>query len=115
MPVYEYECARCGGRIEELQKYSDEPLKKHDGCGGKLKKMLSAPAFQFKGTGWYVTDYAGKGSDRAEKRKQESGLENKGAEAKSESKPEAKSESKNGGGSKPASESKSSKETTAKK
>ncbi len=49
MPVYEYECLKCGGRFEEIQKFSDEPLKKHDGCGGKVKRLLSAPAIQFKG------------------------------------------------------------------
>ena len=60
MPVYEYECAKCGGRVEELQKFSDPPPKKHNGCGGRLKRLLSAPAIQFKGSGWYITDYARK-------------------------------------------------------
>ena len=62
MPIYEYECAKCGKRIEVIQKMSDKPLKKHEGCGGALQKLISAAGFQFKGTGWYVTDYARKGA-----------------------------------------------------
>ena len=60
MPIYEYECAKCGKRIEVIQKMSDKPLKKHTDCGGTLQKLVSAAGFQFKGTGWYVTDYARK-------------------------------------------------------
>jgi putative FmdB family regulatory protein len=62
MPIYEYECAKCGKRIEAIQKMSDKPLKKHADCGGTLTKLISAAGFQFKGTGWYVTDYARKGA-----------------------------------------------------
>ena len=62
MPIYEYECAKCGKTIEVIQKMSDKPLKKHEGCGGSLTKLISAAGFQFKGTGWYVTDYARKSS-----------------------------------------------------
>ena len=61
MPIYEYECSKCGKTIEAIQKMSDKPLKKHQGCGGSLTKLISASGFQFKGTGWYVTDYARKG------------------------------------------------------
>lgn len=57
MPVYEYECLNCGEHLDELQKFSDAPLETHDGCGGRLRRVLSAPAIQFKGSGWYVTDY----------------------------------------------------------
>ena len=57
MPLYEYKCSKCEEIFEVIQKFSDEPLKKHAGCGGKVAKMLSAPAFQLKGTGWYATDY----------------------------------------------------------
>jgi putative FmdB family regulatory protein len=60
MPIYEYSCAKCGKTIEVIQKMSDKPLKTHAGCGGKLTKLISAAGFQFKGTGWYVTDYAKK-------------------------------------------------------
>ena len=60
MPIYEYSCHKCGKTIEAIQKMSDKPLKTHAGCGGKLTKLISAAGFQFKGTGWYVTDYARK-------------------------------------------------------
>ena len=62
MPIYEYECADCSQRIERLQRLNDPPPKACEACGGTMKRMLSAPAFQFKGTGWYVTDYAGRKS-----------------------------------------------------
>src|SRR3989442_12836607 len=65
MPIYEYQCAKCGKTIEVIQKMSDKPLKKHAGCGGALTKLISASGFQFKGTGWYVTDYARKGKGEA--------------------------------------------------
>ena len=66
MPIYEYECKKCGKTIEVIQKMSDAPLKKHSGCGGTLTKLISAAGFQFKGTGWYVTDYARKGTESKE-------------------------------------------------
>ena len=61
MPLYEYECDACGHRFEKIQKFSDPPLETCPKCGGPVHKLMSAPAFQFKGTGWYVTDYAEKG------------------------------------------------------
>jgi putative FmdB family regulatory protein len=61
MPLYEYECRSCGKRTEVLQRFADAPLAACPHCGGEVKKLFSAPAVQFKGTGWYVTDYAGKG------------------------------------------------------
>ena len=60
MPIYEYECRKCKAHIEAFQKISDKPLVKCRKCGGRLEKRISAPAIQFKGSGWYVTDYAGK-------------------------------------------------------
>src|SRR5580693_3228592 len=61
MPLYEYECQSCGERTELLQRFNDPPLAACPRCGGgEIKKLISKPAFQFKGTGWYVTDYAGK-------------------------------------------------------
>ena len=60
MPIYEYSCKKCGKTIEVIQKFNDPALKKHEGCGGALTKLISASGFQFKGTGWYVTDYAKK-------------------------------------------------------
>ena len=58
MPIYEYECTKCGRVEEALQKFSDKPLKKCRHCSGKLHKLVSQSSFQLKGTGWYVTDYA---------------------------------------------------------
>ena len=72
MPIYEYECSKCGKRIEVIQKMSDKPLKKHEGCGGTLSKLISAAGFQFKGTGWYVTDYARKDSKTETKESKDS-------------------------------------------
>jgi putative FmdB family regulatory protein len=63
MPLYEYECLKCGKRTERLQRYEDAPLAACPQCGGEVKKLFSAPAVQFKGSGWYVTDYAGKKGD----------------------------------------------------
>ncbi len=61
MPLYEYRCTRCGARVEALQRVSEPPLVTCGACGGPLERLISAPALQFKGSGWYVTDYAGKG------------------------------------------------------
>ncbi len=62
MPLYEYECGRCGKRTEVIQRVGDPPPESCSECGGALRRLLSAPAFQFKGSGWYVTDYARKGT-----------------------------------------------------
>lgn len=71
MPLYEYRCQSCGKVFEVMQKFSDEPLTIHEGCGGVLERLLSPPAFQFKGSGWYITDYArkadGKGDSKPSK------------------------------------------------
>lgn len=61
MPLYEYECDDCGHRTEVIQRVGAPPIGACDECGGEMRRLLSAPAFQFKGTGWYVTDYAKKG------------------------------------------------------
>ncbi|HZQ91585.1 MAG TPA: zinc ribbon domain-containing protein [Terriglobales bacterium] len=61
MPIYEYKCKKCGHVFERIQKFSDPPSRKCPECGGAVEQVLSAPAVQFKGSGWYVTDYAGKG------------------------------------------------------
>ena len=60
MPIYEYECEKCGEVVEKFQNFSDKPLKKCEKCAGKLHKIISQSTFHLKGTGWYVTDYAGK-------------------------------------------------------
>jgi putative FmdB family regulatory protein len=62
MPLYEYQCNQCKHRFEKIQKFSDKILKKCPKCGGVLEQVVSAPAVQFKGSGWYVTDYAKKSS-----------------------------------------------------
>ncbi len=60
MPIYEYECESCGEVVESWQRFSDPPLDKCEKCGGKMHKLVSRSSFHLKGTGWYVTDYAGK-------------------------------------------------------
>jgi putative FmdB family regulatory protein len=92
MPIYEYKCEACGKRMEKLQKLSDPPCKKCPHCGGALKKLISSPAIQFKGNGFYITDYAKKNSP-SEERKAKADIEPK-SETKSEAKSEAKAESK---------------------
>ena len=66
MPLYEYECESCGGTFEVIQKFSDHSVDTCRTCGGKVRRLLSAPAIQFKGTGWYITDYARKGAKGAD-------------------------------------------------
>jgi putative FmdB family regulatory protein len=115
MPIYEYECLQCGKRTEVLQRMGEGPIAACPACGGEVKKLISSPSFQFKGSGWYVTDYGGKKgsgsegkseskgegkSEGASESKSESGSQSK-SEGKSESKSEkpAASESKSSGGS----------------
>jgi putative FmdB family regulatory protein len=62
MPLYEYQCKKCKHRFEKIQQFSDKPLKKCPECGGPLEKLISASQVQFKGSGWYVSDYGRKGS-----------------------------------------------------
>jgi putative FmdB family regulatory protein len=62
MPLYEYKCAKCGDIFELIQKFSDEPLHEHPGCGGAVEKLVSVSALKFKGSGWYVNDYGKNGS-----------------------------------------------------
>jgi len=66
MPLYEYKCEKCGNLFEVMQKFSDEPVKTHENCGGSVHRLLSAPALQFKGSGWYVNDYAKKGANKSD-------------------------------------------------
>ena len=90
MPLYEYQCTKCKHTFEKIQKFSDPPVTECPKCGEKVEQLLSAPAIQFKGAGWYVNDYAKK-----------SGSGNKGgsdvsssSESKSDSKSETKTETK---------------------
>jgi putative FmdB family regulatory protein len=62
MPNYEYLCKNCGHRFEQIRKFSDKHLRKCPECGGVIEQVISAPAVQFKGSGWYVTDYPKKGA-----------------------------------------------------
>lgn len=107
MPLYEYQCQACKKRFEKIRKFSDPPLKKCDLCGkGPVTKLLSAPGIAFKGSGFYITDYAkgsssasapGGGPDTKSESKSESKTESKSdtkSDAKSESKPAAKTETK---------------------
>ena len=88
MPMYEYKCQKCGHVFELIQRFSDAPLTVHEVCGGELEKLVSAPAFHLKGSGWYATDYAkGSGANPPPKAA--------GDEApKSDSKPDGKSDGK---------------------
>lgn len=86
MPIYEYQCSKCGHKFEKIQGFNDEPLKKCPECGqNKLEKCLSAPNFQLKGSGWYETDFKKKRSD-------ESSSSNKPAAKKEESAPKKSKE-----------------------
>jgi putative FmdB family regulatory protein len=88
MPLHEYECLKCGERSEILQKLNDPPYTHCPKCGGDVKKLLSSPAIQFKGSGFYKTDYAPKSESKSETKSEAK------SEAKSETKTESKSESK---------------------
>jgi putative FmdB family regulatory protein len=88
MPLYEYECKKCGHRFEKIQKFSDKMVKKCPECGGQVEQMISAPAVQFKGSGWYVTDYAKKSSSQG------STSGDSGSKEKKDDKPKSDSSSK---------------------
>jgi len=93
--MYEYQCTLCQQRIEKIQSFSAEPLRVCESCGGPLEKLISAPAIQFKGTGWYVTDYAKKSSVAASASSGESKSDAKSAgnDAKAEAKSDTASAS----------------------
>jgi putative FmdB family regulatory protein len=100
MPIYEYECRKCKAHTEAMQKMTDKPLSKCPKCGGRLEKQWSSTSFQLKGSGWYVTDYAGK----------------KTTEAKEESKkPDAKEEKKSSAEATASTDKATPKETTSSK
>jgi putative FmdB family regulatory protein len=92
MPIYEYKCHQCGQTFEVRQRISEDPLKTHEGCGGEVERLISAPALHFKGTGWYITDYAKNGKSPSSS-PSNGGSESKG-ETKSESSPATKTETK---------------------
>ena len=91
MPLYPYRCTQCGHRFEKIQSFKSKPLTRCSECGGTLERLLTAPGLQFKGAGWYVTDYASKGGSSSESAPAEAGKADikAGAEAKTESKTES--------------------------
>ena len=95
MPTYDYRCAKCGQHLEVYQSFSEEPLTKHKGCGGKLAKVLSPAGIVLKGSGFYKTDN-GNGRSRTSKdsSKESSGESSARSESKSESKSDTKSDTK---------------------
>ena len=106
MPIYEYSCQKCGAHLEVMQKITDKPLARHAKCGGKLEKEWSRTGFQFKGSGWYVTDYAGRKSDAKEESKGDSSEAKKPEASESKTKvkaAESKGKEPKGKESKPAS------------
>lgn len=103
MPLYEYKCVKCGHRFEKIESLSASEIKKCPECGGRAERQLGAPAIQFKGSGWYVTDYAGKGSAVSSKESSGDGATAKSSE-KSEKSGEGKSGESKSGESKPSSE-----------
>src|ERR1700675_5134898 len=105
MPLYEYECKKCGHRFEKNQLYSDKMVKKCPECGGQVEQMISAPAVQFKGSGWYVTDYAKKSSAPSSSNSSSNG------DSSSSSKKENKSKSEDSGKSENSQKSESSKKS----
>jgi putative FmdB family regulatory protein len=94
MPIYEYKCSDCGTHLEKMQKVSDAPLTVCENCGGKLEKQWSRSGIQFKGEGWYVTDYAGKKTDKAEKGSEKSSAVESTAKTESASKEKSDSAAK---------------------
>ena len=107
MPLYEYECKKCHHRFEKIQKFSDRMVKKCPDCGGPVEQMISAPSVQFKGSGWYVTDYAKKSSAQ-------SSSDGSGTDSKKEDKPKSESSSKEGSSKEGSSKEVSSKESGSK-
>jgi len=112
MPLYEYECKKCGHRLEKILKFSDKPMKKCPDCGGVVEQLISAPTVQFKGAGWYVTDYAKKGTSSSSKASESDG----GSKDSSKDGKDSKSDSKEAKDSKePKKEEKSKTETGSRK
>jgi putative FmdB family regulatory protein len=105
MPLYEYQCEKCGYRFEKIQKFSDKLVKKCPECGGPVEQVISAPAVQFKGSGWYVTDYAKKSDAPASS--------DGGKDSKKDDKSKTETASKDGSSKESSSESPS-KETSSK-
>src|SRR4026209_90994 len=94
MPIYEYECRKCGALTEVFPKMDAKPPSKCGKCGGRLERRISAPAIQLKGSGWYVTDYAGNGKRAAEKAESDAEKADKKTDKKKEDSPKKKTSEK---------------------
>lgn len=94
MPIYEYDCTKCGKQHEIMQKITEKPLTKCPECGGKMKKLISNTSFVLKGTGWYATDYASDKNKTVSTAKAEKTGDKKTEVATKETKSETKSETK---------------------
>jgi len=110
MPLYEYKCKKCGHVFERIQKFSDPHVKKCPDCGGSVEQVVSAPAVQFKGSGWYVTDYAKGGSSAGSS----NGESSKDSEKRKDEKKESKAKSENKSSESSSSSSNSSRKTEKK-
>jgi putative FmdB family regulatory protein len=123
MPLYEYKCKKCGHQFEKIQKYSDRMVKKCPDCGGRVEQTITAPAVQFKGTGWYVTDYAKKssglsssdGGSKDSKKEDKSKSDSGAKESSSKESSSKESSSKESSSSSSSSRDSSSKESSSKK
>jgi putative FmdB family regulatory protein len=102
MPLYEYRCHKCGKVFETIQRFSDAPLVIHEECGGEVERLLSAPAFHLKGSGWYATDY-GKGGSKPTENKKSDTSKDSSAGDKSDSKSGETSSGEKGSGEKSSS------------
>jgi len=101
MPIYEYQCEGCGEVFELIQKFSDQPITVHEKCGGHVHRLLSAPSFRLKGSGWYATDYAKGGNGGSKKSDSEKKTDSEKKASSDSTKTESKSsESKPAGGEK---------------
>jgi putative FmdB family regulatory protein len=99
MPLYEYQCEKCGDRFEVIQKFADQPVAVHEACGGSVHRLLSAPALKFKGSGFYINDYA-KGTSGGGQAGKDTAKDSGGKESSSKDKGSQNGSSENG---KPAS------------
>lgn len=106
MPLYEYQCEKCGHKFERIQKFSDKLVKKCPECGGRVEQTISAPAVQFKGSGWYVTDYA---------KKSQAPASDSAKESKKDEKPKSDATGKDSSAKDTASKESSAKESSSKK
>jgi len=111
VPLYEYKCLKCGRHTDKIEKVAGPHLKKCPHCGGKVESVITAPAIQFKGSGWYVTDYAGKSPDGGSKESKPAGDSKEGGSKDAGSKDAS---AKDGGGKEAAAKDSTGKETSSK-